>query len=48
MGIARPDTQLQRIYMDINPSKKQAHMSDDSIIFSGCTETFQHIMNQYF
>lgn len=46
MGLAGPDIQLQK--MDISLDKKQVHMLDDSDIFSGCIETFQHIMNQYF
>lgn len=46
MGLAKPDIQLQKT--DICLNKKQVHVLDDSVIFSGCIETFQHIMNQYF
>lgn len=46
MGLAGPDTQLPR--MDICLDKKHIHVLDDAVIFSGCIETFQNTVNQYF
>jgi len=43
MGLAGPDKQLQK--MDICLGKKQVPVLDDAVIFSGCTETFQYILN---